>query len=95
MDYDFFDFVANQIEKSQLERLIKKSGLGVDAFINSNGTLFKQLNLKDKIEDYSYDQKIDLLMSDGKLIKRPIIEFEDKVFTGFREKDVEAYLESK
>lgn len=94
-EYEFFDFVANQIEKAEIERLIKKSELGIDAFINSNGTLFKQLGLKNKIADYSYDQKMDLLLSDGKLIKRPIIEFDDKIFTGFREKEVESYLANK
>ena len=80
LEYEFFDFVANQIEKAELERLIKKSNLGIDAFLNSKGTLFKQLGLKDKIDDYSYEQKLDLLLSDGKIIKRPIIEFADKIY---------------
>lgn len=95
LEYEFFDFVANQIEKVELERLIEKSKLGIDAFLNSKGTLFKQLELKDKINDYSYDDKITLLLSDGKIIKRPIIEFEDIIFTGFREKEIQAYLDSK
>ena len=35
----------------------------------------------------SYDEKLDLLSSDGMLVKRPILVTKDNVFVGFKEKE--------
>lgn len=90
--YEFFDFVQNQISKDTLETLIKKSEKTIDAFFNKNGKLFKELELKEKLPSLSYDEKINYLLSDGKMIKRPIIVINDNVFIGFNEKELDEYL---
>lgn len=40
--------------------------------------VYKELNLKDKLDKLSFDEKIFLLASNGKLVKRPILILKDK-----------------
>jgi len=93
-DYDFFDFVRNKIDKKVLLDLIDRGHLDIDAYFNSNGKIYKEENLKDKVPHLSYDEKIDLLLSDGKLIKRPILDFGDAVYVGFNKETIAA-IESR
>ncbi|MEG0366336.1 MAG: Spx/MgsR family RNA polymerase-binding regulatory protein [Coprobacillus sp.] len=92
LEVDFFDFVNEQISKETLIKIIEDSKQDIDLFFNAKGKVFKELELKDKLGSLSKDEKIDYLLSDGKLIKRPLIVFEDNVFIGFKEKEIEAYL---
>ncbi|WP_423364150.1 Spx/MgsR family RNA polymerase-binding regulatory protein [Mycoplasma sp. P36-A1] len=83
-DVEFFDFIKEQIPQEVLERLIDKSNQPINDFFNSKGVLFKELELKDKIPELNDEEKVELLLSNGKLIKRPIIEDRDKIIIGFR-----------
>lgn len=86
---EFFDFVLNQIPKEILVDLIKTSNLDIDDFFSKNGVVFKELDLAKKIPLLSYDDKLDLLLSSGKLIKRPIIRIDDKIIVGFNKNNIE------
>ena len=35
----------------------------------------------------SYEEKLQILSTDGMLVKRPLLELDDKVLIGFREKE--------
>ena len=95
IEYDFFDFVKNKIDKDVLLDLIKRSKQDIDVFFNVNGKLFKELELKDKLESLSFDEKLEYLLSDGKMIKRPIIDFGDKIFVGFKKDEIMDYLKQR
>lgn len=88
VDFEFFDFVAEKIPRETLAELIKKSDYDIDDFFNKKGVLFKELELKDKLPTLTDEVKMDFLLSDGKLIKRPIIQINDKILLGFNEKEV-------
>lgn len=66
-----------------------KSGMPLKKFFNTSGLLYKELQLKDKLEKMSEEEQYELLASDGMLVKRPILVGEDFVLTGFREKEWE------
>lgn len=66
---------------------VKKSNMNIDNFFSKNGKMFKDMELKDKLDTLSFDEKIDLLSSDGRLVKRPIVIGEDFVVVGFKESD--------
>lgn len=66
------------------------SGLPLDKFFNSNGKVYKEMGLKDKLKDMSEKEKLELLASDGMLVKRPIVtDRKDTVIIGFKEKEYE------
>lgn len=56
-------------------------------YFNTSGNLYKTLHLKDKLVDLSEEQQLQLLSTNGMLIRRPIIVRNEKVVIGFREKE--------
>ena len=57
---------------------------------NTRGKAFKNLNLD--IYGLSREEIIQLLLSDGKLIKRPFLIFEEKIILGFNETEYSNHL---
>jgi arsenate reductase len=71
--------------REELSELIKKSGLPIQKFFNTSGQKYRELGLSQKLKEMSDEEKLDLLASDGKLIKRPIVTDGEKVTVGFKE----------
>lgn len=70
---------------SELETWYKKSGLPLKKFFNTSGNLYKEMNLKDRLPGMSEAEQLELLASDGMLVKRPIVVGDEVVLVGFRE----------
>lgn len=75
--------------KRELKKLIKNSKLELKNFFNTSGEVYKEMQLKDKIQGMSDEEKIALLTSNGRLIKRPIVTDGTKVTVGFKEEEFE------
>ena len=73
----------------ELKEWIAKSGLPVKKFFNTSGMIYRQMELKDKLPNMSEQEMIELLATDGMLVKRPILVSEDKVLVGFRQAEWE------
>ena len=69
----------------ELIEWIQKSGKELKKWFNTSGLKYKELNLKDKLVTMSDKEKIELLASDGMLIKRPVLVSDTGIFTGFKE----------
>ncbi|MCI1694512.1 arsenate reductase family protein [Aneurinibacillus aneurinilyticus] len=76
-------------EKEQLRTYWQQSGLELKKFFNTSGQSYRELGLKDRLKDMSEEEMLDLLATDGKLIKRPLIAAEGKVTVGFKEEEME------
>ena len=50
------------------------------------------MNLKDKLATMDDNEKLELLSSDGMLVKRPILVNKDKILIGFKEKEWDEYF---
>ncbi|GAA5345215.1 arsenate reductase family protein [Planifilum fimeticola] len=75
--------------REELKDLVQKSGLPVQKFFNTSGKKYRELNLKEKLKTMSDEEMLDLLSSDGMLIKRPIVTDGERVTVGFREDQFE------
>ena len=73
----------NPTEK-ELAEWIAKSGLPVKKFFNTSGMLYKELGLKDKLPKMTEQEQVQLLSTDGMLVKRPLVIADDTVLVGFR-----------
>lgn len=71
----------------ELLEWIKKSGLPIKKFFNTSGILYKEKHLKDLLPGMSEKEQIDLLATDGMLVKRPLVIGEDFVLVGFKEEE--------
>ncbi|MCY9763050.1 arsenate reductase family protein [Paenibacillus alvei] len=69
----------------ELRKLVAKSGLELKKFFNTSGEVYKEMQLKDKLPAMSEQEQLDLLASNGKLIKRPIVTDGKRATVGFNE----------
>ncbi len=76
----------------ELREWHEKSGLPLKRFFNTSGMLYREMALKDKLPDMSEDEQIQLLASDGMLVKRPLLVSDELVYPGFRESEWERLL---
>lgn len=74
---------------SELKEWHKLSGLPLKRFFNTSGMLYRSMQLKDKLENMTEEEQLELLATDGMLVKRPILVTDEKVFVGFKEKEWE------
>ena len=72
--------------KEEIQSWIDK-GVSIDKLFNTSGMLYRELNVKEKRKTYTQEQLIDLLASDGMLVKRPIVIQEDKIIIGNKPND--------
>lgn len=84
---EFIDrhIVENNPTKEELRSWIQISGLPINKFFNTSGVLYREMQLKDKVKTSSEDELLDILSSNGMLVKRPILVTKDRVLVGFKE----------
>lgn len=92
VDYIFREITEKNPTAQELALWIEKSGLPIKRFFNTSGKIYRDQNLKDKLPTMSDSEKIDLLATDGMLVKRPLLIGDDKVLVGFREKEYQEIL---
>ena len=85
--YENIHIVEQTPSKEQLETWYKASGLPLKKFFNTSGNKYKELGLKDKLASITEEEQLQLLASDGMLIKRPIVTDGEKITLGFKEPD--------
>lgn len=90
--YEDRHIVTNNPNKQELEEWITQSGYPIKKFFNTSGLKYKELNLKDKLSTMSDDEKIELLASDGMLVKRPLMVGNDFILVGFKVAEWEEYF---
>jgi len=71
--------------RDELSQWIDRSGLPVSKFFNTSGLVYKEQNLKEQVGTASRDELLDMLASNGMLVKRPIVVTDDFVLVGFNE----------
>ena len=89
VEFEDVNLVENPPTKEQLQQMIGNSGLDIKKLFNVSGMKYRELNLKDKLPEMTDDEKIELLATDGMLIKRPIVTDGSKVTVGFKEEQFE------
>lgn len=92
VSYEDRDIVLSKPTKSELSNWIKMSDKDINIFFNTSGIKYRQLNLKDKLKTMTEDEKIEILSSDGMLVKRPILVLDNHVLVGFKITEWENFL---
>lgn len=87
INYEAIHIVDGPPTKEKLKSYWEASGLPLKKFFNTSGMKYKTLGLKDKLTDMTEEEQLELLASDGMLIKRPITTDGEKVTLGFKESE--------
>lgn len=87
LKFELRDIKEEKLDLNELKDLIQKSGLPVRKFFNTSGLKYRELNLKERLNAMSDEEMIELLASDGMLVKRPIFISGDIVIVGKKEEE--------
>lgn len=85
ISYELRDIKEENPTAQELSEWQKKSGLPLKKFFNTSGMLYREMGLKDKLKTMTDQEMLDLLATDGMLVKRPILVTDDTVLVGFKE----------
>ena len=85
IEFEDRHIVEENPTKEELAEWIRISGKPVKKFFNTSGMKYRELGLKDKLPQMSEEKQIELLASDGMLVKRPRLIDGEMVLTGFKE----------
>ena len=85
IDYVLRDIKEDNPSLEELKVWHKESTEPLKKFFNTSGLLYRSLELKDKLPEMSEDEMLELLSSDGMLVKRPLLLGEGFVLIGFKE----------
>ena len=90
--YELRNIKSDNPTVSELTVWYRKSGLPLKRFFNTSGLLYKSLELKTKLPRMSEDEMLNLLATDGMLVKRPLLIGDDFVLVGFKVSEWEEKL---
>ena len=81
IEFDVIDITEKPPSKKVLKSAIKVKGL--KKLFNTSGVQYRELKIKDKLKSMTETEAINLLASNGRLIKRPIAVDGDRITVGF------------
>lgn len=84
IEYEAIEMVENPLTYKEFENFLNK-GADIDKLFNTSGILYRTYNYKEKIKSMTLEEKLNDLSKNPKLVKRPILETDDKVIIGFKE----------
>ena len=87
IEYELRDIKLDNPTLEELTEWYKQSGLPIKKFFNTSGLLYKSLDLKNKLPEMSEPEMLQLLATDGMLVKRPLLIGDGFVLVGFKENE--------
>ena len=89
ISYTERDIVKDNPSYEELKEWYQKSNLPLKRFFNTSGLLYKEKQLKDRLPSMNEEEQLQLLATNGMLVKRPLVVMKNVVLTGFKEKEWE------
>lgn len=92
IEYRYIDAKKDVLEKEEIKVWYDKAKVDIKKIFNTSGNVYKEMDLKNKLDKLNLDEKLELLAGNGMLVKRPILVFDNAVLIGFKEKEWEEAL---
>lgn len=92
VEFEARHIVENNPNKDELKKWIALSKEPIKKFFNTSGILYREMNLKEKVAEGNVEELLDILSSNGMLVKRPLVVTEDTVLIGFKEDKWKEYF---
>jgi arsenate reductase len=83
--YIYRDIKVENPTEEELTGWYQQSNLPLRRLFNTSGMLYRSMELAQKLPEMSEAQQLQLLSSDGLLVKRPLLIGADFVLVGFKE----------
>ena len=85
LTFEEIHLIESPPSAKDLKEILTIGQMDIKKLFNTSGQKYKELGLKDKLDTMTEEEKLELLASDGMLIKRPLVVWDAKVITGFKE----------
>ena len=92
IEFESRHIVENNPTKEELKKFIALSGLPAKKFFNTSGILYSELNLKEKLATATEEKMVEILSSNGMLVKRPLVVTDKGVLIGFKKDKWEEFF---
>lgn len=76
--------VENRPTAEELREWHARSNMPLKSFFNTSGLKYKALELKDKLPGLNENEQLEILASDGMLVKRPLLIGGNIILSGFK-----------
>ncbi len=91
--FTFHDYKQEGISKAKLEAWCKNPGW--ENIFNKRSTTWRELPEAEQKKVIDPTTAIKIMMEHNSIIKRPVIEIDEKIITGFNETEITKHLKSK
>ncbi len=92
ISFDRFDIVQTPPDKEALRKMLHHLKGDIKKLFNTSGELYREMNLKSRINQLEVEPALSLLAGHGKLIKRPFLLSEKFGLVGFNRDDWDRVL---
>jgi len=92
IEYTVRDIKSDKPTREELSMWYRTSGLPLRKFFNTSGLLYKSMELKNKLPAMNDEEMLELLATDGMLVKRPLAIGDGWVLVGFKEAEWKVHL---
>ena len=93
IEFESIDITQQPPLKDELSAMLASYDGELRKLFNTSGVQYRELKMKDKLPSMSVDQAIELLASNGKLIKRPfLLDQNNRGVVGFKEAEWETFI---
>ncbi len=86
--YEFIDITQTPPDANELAVMVEGAGIALNKLFNTSGTQYRELKIREKLPALTEQEILDLLASNGRLIKRPLITDEKNTTVGFKEEQL-------
>lgn len=92
LDSNGIKYVDRQIKDNnpsydEIKTWINKYNISIRKLFNTSGILYRKMNVKNRLDTMTDDEKIHLLATDGMLVKRPVLVTTENILVGFKENE--------
>jgi arsenate reductase (glutaredoxin) len=85
VSFDSIPIVEHPPGKAELKRMLDLLSGELRKLFNTSGAAYRELGLGEKLESMSEKEALELLASNGKLVKRPFVLTDKAGLVGFKE----------
>ena len=75
---------------TELKKMLAAQGGNIKKLFNTSGEIYREMKIGAKLDSMTVDQALDLLASNGRLVKRPFVLAGETALIGFKEEDWKA-----
>ncbi len=87
LDFDYREITEERLSFDELKEIYEKSKLPIKRLLNTSGTVYRELEMKEKVKSYSDEEILKLLSEHPMLVKRPVLIKEELILIGFKEEE--------